>query len=169
MKNTSYLIAIGLICFGLQASATTAFAIQFSKTYAFPVSSLEKVEAALRDAAVRTDAKSADMSYLIDASQNSSVYCAAGLPEVVDNTLYGCTLNFVVDIGGGGTITAREMLMIRQSSKEINDLLAKTDPNKTARVVLGTPFDGGHGSKYFCHAEGATGAKAWVCYLTVVD
>lgn len=165
-----------LFVFGLVlATAASAHAqlqteARLSKSYAFPVATLEKVEAAMQAAAQRTGADmKKEVSYVIDANDKSTVRCLDHSPMMYQGALYGCVLEFEIDLGQGVIATAGHMLYITQSSKEVNDLLAKTDPNQTARVDLKTIFDGGQGSQFYCNAEGAAGAKAWACYLNLVD
>ena len=170
MKNASKISLGFMLAFGVTASADQGDRVHLSKTYAFPVASLEKVEAAMQTAAARTgDSKKLPVSYVIDATEHSSVVCAADAPDMYQGRLYGCILQFVIDIGSGTKLTASHMLYLSQSSKDVNDLLSKTDPNGTARVSLNVPFDGGGGSAYYCNAEGASGAKTWGCYLDLVD
>ncbi len=170
MKKLSALMFGLALALGVSASANQTAQAHLSKTFVFPVASLEKVEMAMQSAAARVgDAKKTQVSYVIDASENSSVLCLEDSPDIYQGHLYGCVLQFVVDLGGGAKITAGHMLYITQSAKEVNDLLSKTDPNNTARVDLRSPFDGGNGSAFYCNAEGPTGAKAWSCYLDLVD
>lgn len=165
---------VGFILFlGLSAHASVNPSpigpeVILSKTIAFPVSSLEKVEQAMADAAARTGAdKKTWKTYDIDT--NLQVVCAEDSPVMYRGHLYGCVLQTSVDLGAGATALLRNMLYIQQSSSDVNALLAQTDANQTARLDLQTPFDGGHGSTYYCNAEGSSGSRTWGCFLNFVD
>lgn len=160
-------LVLGLIAvFGLGAHANQQTEAHFTKTVPFPVSSLQKVEQAMQTAAARTgDAMKHEASYDIDS--NTRVRCAEESPIVYGGHLYGCVLQMNVDLGGGTTALLENMLYPTQSSAEVQALLDKTDADKTDRVQLSTIFDGGHGSTYFCNAEGSP--RAWACYLTFID
>lgn len=153
--------------FALNASAATlSFDARISKTFPFPISSLQKVEQAMQAAAANPNAKDDQITQIDPAAL---LRCSPGDPTVVDGHPYGCALYFTVDLGNGASATLTEMVYLRQSSTEAQGVLNAADPNKTSRVDLTTPFDGGNGSTYYCNAEGANGAKAWACYLNVID
>ena len=164
MKNT---ILILVAAFGLTAQSAPRLQATFARTFPFPVASLEKVEQAMQTAAARTGkAMEAEMTYQIDS--NFNVRCGSQAPEMFEGHLYGCVLATTLDVGGT-QVTLQNLLYVTQSSKEISDILSKTDVNATDAVELHTPFDGGHGSKYFCNSEGTSGARQWACYLYFVD
>jgi hypothetical protein len=168
MKKSALLGFALVAAFGLTSRAELRAQATFAKTVAFPVSSLQKVEQAMQTAAARTgDAMKTEASYPID--NNLTVRCAEGSPTPFDGRLYGCVLQTTVDLGGGSQAILANMLYLTQSSAEVQDILSKTDANKVDSVALKTPFDGGHGSQYFCNAEGAAGTRQWACYLYFVD
>jgi hypothetical protein len=159
--------AFGFTAFGITSVASPRTQATFSRTFPFPISSLEKVEQAMQTAAARTGkAMQTEVTYQIDS--NFNVRCAEQSPTMYDGHLYGCVLATTLDLGGT-QVTLANLLYLTQSSKEISDLLAKTDMQTTDSVALKSPFDGGHGSQYFCNAEGTPGARQWACYLYFVD
>lgn len=161
------LIVVLTAVFGLAAHANERAEAHFAKTFPFPVSSLEKVEQSLTAAAARTGkAMQQEVDYSIDS--NFTLACAEESPIVLDGSLYGCVLRTTLDLGGT-QVLLQNMVALQQSSAEVRDLLSKTDVNKVDTVDLKTPFDGGRGSRYFCNAEGAAGARQWACYLYFVD
>jgi hypothetical protein len=161
------LIVVLTAVFGLAAHANARSEAQFAKTFPFPVSSLEKIEQSMATAAARTGkSMQQEVDFAIDS--NFALSCAEESPIQYEGHLYGCVLGTTVDVNGT-QILLRNLVYLQQSSAEVRDLLAKTDVNKVDSVDLTTPFDGGHGSRYFCNAEGTPGARQWACYLYFVD
>lgn len=161
---------VGLIAvFGLSAhSSQLGASAHISKTIAFPVASLQKVEQAMQTAAAR---QGEDMNKIVDYDIDTQlrVRCFENSPTVYDGHLYGCALQLSVDLGGGTTGVLQNLLYPTQTSFEVQDLLNKTDANKVDHVALTGIFDGGNGSAYSCNAEGSSGARAWNCYLNFID
>ncbi len=161
------LIVVLTAVFGLTAHANERAEAQFAKTFPFPVSSLEKIEQSMTTAAARTGkSMQQEVDYTIDS--NFTLTCVEDSPVMFEGHLYGCALSTTVDLGGTQAIL-KNMVYLQQSSAAVRDVLSKTDVNKVDTVDLTTPFDGGHGSRYFCNAEGAAGARQWACYLYFVD
>ncbi len=153
--------------FGLTAQAAPRAQAQFAKTFAFPLSSVEKIEQSIQDAAARTGkAMKQEVTYQIDS--NFIVRCAEDSPVSFDGYPYGCVLQTTVD-AAGTQVTLMNMLYMTQSSAQMKEILANTDVNTTETVQFKSLFDGGRGSRYYCNAEGAAGSRAWACYLYFVD
>jgi hypothetical protein len=171
MKKSVLLIfgliaSIGLTT-GLTAEASQRTQASFAHTFAFPMSKLEQVEQAIHTAAARTGkAMEDEVDYQIDS--DFTVRCVENSPIDFEGTLYGCGLMATIDVNGS-QITLRHMLYMTQTTQEMKDILANTDPNKTDTVAFKTIFDGGRGSRYYCNAEGAAGARQWACYLYFID
>lgn len=163
----TFAMAFGLFTAPVRAQADQRSEARIEKTFAFPVSTLEKIEQAMADAAARRgDAMKQEVRYEIDANDHSSVRCVEDSPTMYEGHLYGCVLEYVIDLGNGTTATTGAMLYITQSSAEVKKVLASTDQQKTSRVQLKTIFDGGKGSSFYCDAAGAQG---WNCFLHLID
>ena len=162
------LLVVALIAsFGLAAHANQHTEASFSRTFPFPLTSYQKVEESMAAAAARTgEDMNKWVEYTIDS--NFTLKCAEDSPSDFEGHLYGCVLSTNLDVGGT-RVVLQNLMYPQQSSSEISDLLSKTDVNTVDNVQLKSPFDGGHGSSYFCNAEGAAGARAWNCYLYFVD
>lgn len=182
MKKSVFFV-LGLVAFlGLSSRAEATSEVQsetdfdvhaealISKTILFPISSLQKVEQAVQNAAARTgDAMKTEITYDIDPAQHTKVRCADESPIMFEGHLFGCVLDVTIDLGSGNTATLTNMLYLSQSTAEASAVLANTDVNKVDHVELNRIFDGGHGSTYGCNAEGSAGARSWACYLKMID
>lgn len=167
MKKSALLILGLIVSIGLTAEANQSAQASFAHTFAFPISKLEQVEQAIQTAAARTGkAMETEVDYQIDS--DFTVRCVENSPIDFEGYLYGCGLMATIDVGGS-QITLRHMLYMTQTTQEMKDTLANTDPNKTDTVAFKSIFDGGHGSRYYCNAEGAAGARQWACYLYFID
>jgi hypothetical protein len=168
MKKSAFLV-FGLIAvLSFSAHANQFAEAHISKKISFPLSSLQKVEQSMQASAARTgDSMKTEVSYAIDT--NLTLKCAEESPILLDGHLYGCALQTQVDLGGGATATLQNIVWLSQSSAEVSDILSTTDVNKVDTVALKSPFDGGHGSAYYCNADSSSGVRQWACYINFVD
>lgn len=144
-------------------------ALRITKTYAFPVAKYEQVEAAIAEAAARSPEEMKSVyRKTLDAGDRSSIMCLAGSPKaspVGDGKGWGCLMTFTTDLGNGATLESSQMLYLTKTSADIRKLLADKDTNQNSFIDLGSIFDGGDGSQYFC--DSANGA--WDCKLKMVS
>jgi hypothetical protein len=134
------------------------------KDYPLSLADVSTIETAMITAAHRPDFPNTEYNQEINKTNQINFNCLSNAPSKESD---GCSLSFGLDLGST-PVTITKMYYPNITAKQIHDKLQAVNPNgATAPMELGSLVEvGGH---YECRAEGTSGAKAWNCYIRILE